>query len=645
MEQPPQQAASPSSSAAPSSPSPSPPANMNEQQPSSPDSHSERLPSAPDDRSSSVLGSDPIHNGSELERHPKGKRKRTAAKDKSILEAAYNSNPKPDKAARLDIVKRVSLNEKEVQIWFQNRRQNDRRKSRPLSPQEIAALRYGGMQILSSDPASYNSSFDNNSNTSPLQSMSQPVQGVSSPPPSEHACSSSSDEAEKVDDAPREPQSQPQKETECTAPTLESITPPQKETPARDPQFLSKSFSGGSVGYLANRWNQPSSLSTPSTLGRPGDDSFKLEPFPSSICSSSPSTGSVLPPPSSQSSQFRISLSLEGKAEVVPDIPSPPRPSTQPPAPIDIRPIRRPNLARSHSASSPSVTLPPFSVLTNSLPSSSAGPLLPRLARGRSRDVHAWEFCCDGENREDVLTAQAKHESSGSAIAAISLLRSTSSSSACNVSPLQPSNSAKRNAATSKAPPRTGLAKKAKLGRALSSVARLQTNVGSSVNVDRRTVVGREDAAKVKVSMLVSPSGNESDKENWSPDEDGNPRFTFSQPPAGASPVNNGRRPLPWSGVKNNPRRTTPGGRGILNESSRPLLFGGNRSNTAPAGRGGKHQKRGQSPLEIFEDSEEVAEVPNDEVERFMRGEVSPSKKGDADAVAGLLSLSQGNWR
>lgn len=40
----------------------------------------------------------------------------TSAKDKVILESAYNANPKPDKAARLDIVKRVSLNEKEVQV-------------------------------------------------------------------------------------------------------------------------------------------------------------------------------------------------------------------------------------------------------------------------------------------------------------------------------------------------------------------------------------------------------------------------------------------------------------------------------------------------------------------------------------------------
>jgi len=42
----------------------------------------------------------------------------SSAKDKAILEAAYLSNAKPDKAARLDIVKRVSLNEKEVQVGY-----------------------------------------------------------------------------------------------------------------------------------------------------------------------------------------------------------------------------------------------------------------------------------------------------------------------------------------------------------------------------------------------------------------------------------------------------------------------------------------------------------------------------------------------
>jgi hypothetical protein len=36
--------------------------------------------------------------------------------DQTILEAAYNRDPKPDKAARLEIVEQVSLGEKEVQV-------------------------------------------------------------------------------------------------------------------------------------------------------------------------------------------------------------------------------------------------------------------------------------------------------------------------------------------------------------------------------------------------------------------------------------------------------------------------------------------------------------------------------------------------
>lgn len=47
----------------------------------------------------------------------------------------------------MQIFEQVKLTEKEVQIWFQNKRQSSRRKSRPLLPHEIAAL-------LSSDPIS-----------------------------------------------------------------------------------------------------------------------------------------------------------------------------------------------------------------------------------------------------------------------------------------------------------------------------------------------------------------------------------------------------------------------------------------------------------------------------------------------------------
>lgn len=60
----------------------------------------------------------------------------TSAKDKTILEAAYNANPKPDKAARLDIVQRVSLNEKEVQV---RHRPNMHRARVPSNPSAIAS--------------------------------------------------------------------------------------------------------------------------------------------------------------------------------------------------------------------------------------------------------------------------------------------------------------------------------------------------------------------------------------------------------------------------------------------------------------------------------------------------------------------------
>ena len=373
----------------------------------------------------------------------------------------------------------------------------------------------------------------------------------------------------------------------------------------------------------------------------PSTDIDRLESFAQSACSSLTPSRPVLPPPVTDSSQFRLSLSLEGKAEVVASTVSSPRPSLTLPssdAVESLGPIRRPCLRRSQSASSP-ITLPPISVLTSSLPGLRTAPLPPRLTRGRSRDVHAWEFCCDAENRDDFLTVQAKHESSGSAIAAITLLRSTSASG----SPLQPSSSAKRNAATSRAPSRPGLTKKPKLVRALSSAAKLQSKIG----IAEPTEFGNGCGTGPARPSFLATSGNDSDKENWSPDEDGNPHFTFSQPEMTTGATS--RQPLPSGSTKldkKNPRRTP---RRFLQEHRDIRSLFSSRAYTTPAfsqvPRGGR---RGQSPLDIYEDTEStnpVRPAVDDEVERFMRGEVSPSKKGDVDAVAGLLSLSQGNWR
>ncbi|KAM3530714.1 hypothetical protein MY4038_004808 [Beauveria bassiana] len=505
-----------------------------------------------------------------MEKHPKGKRKRTAAKDKMVLEEAYKANPKPDKQARLDIVNRVSLNEKEVQIWFQNRRQNDRRKSRPLSPSELAALRFNGLHGVSTDPMAVASAASNVQvpvtlpahapadplTVSPPQTSSQPI------PPTAPLLTATPRAS-----APANPQ-------------LPETTPQNRDIPSSEssqdgPSSVTYSFSG-SVGYLANRWNIGSSFSTPAGQTRDADDS-----------------------PRQSQTNVRLSLSLEGKAELVDSASSPTRPSPQKYSSEPDFSSRPRGLKRSYSAL-PAVTLPPISTLTSFLP--------PRLARGRSRDVQAWQSCADAETR-DELTTHAEHESNGSAVAAISLLRSTSGV-------LQSSNSKRNTPVTT---PRDGhFAKKAKFSRTISSVARLE-----HTGKENEEPFSKNNG-KAKVSLLASPT--DSDKENWSPDEDGNAADVGS------------RRPVPPPPASTKPKNLRRVGRSILQSRSPGKL--GSRVNTGPSSR-----PRGmKDSVDIFED--EATRVSRDaDVEKFMRGDVSPSKKPDMDCVAGLLSLSQGAWR
>lgn len=384
----------------------------------------------------------------------------------------------------------------------------------------------------------------------------------------------------------------------------------------------------------------------------------RLEAFVAvaNLTTSSP-PGPVLPPPlTKSSSQFRLSLSLEGKAEIVSLLQSPPRPA-QTPLLLDMAtlpPVRAPRSLQRSSSALPGITLPPISSLT-------AG-LLPQLARGRSKHVSAWESCCDSDTR-DELTKLAEHESSGSAMAAISLLRSSSQTSLTNLvhghmpgnSNILRPNSSKRNAAPTSR--RDAQHKKPKLARSISSVARLQSLPPNALLHKPEKVVEEYEpekkGGKASLSVILSPTGD-SDKENWSPDEDGNPTTR--------------RRPLPSIAAAAilaaaNATNARRGGSRVLGDTagngnlSKRMLLGG-RANTAPVRRlrGGKAI---ESSMSIFEDGEHEGDEDDEdegggakkpkrsdeEVERFMRGEVSPSKKGDVDCVAGLLALSKGNWR
>lgn len=288
---------------------------------------------------------------------------------------------------------------------------------------------------------------------------------------------------------------------------------------------------------------------------------------------------------------MRLSLSLDGKAELITG-PSPPRQiATRPASSSGAVLQKRPGLQRCHSA------LPYAQIPSNA---NVIPPFKPRLHTGRSRDARTWEFCCDPE-AQDELTTQAENESHGSALAAISLIRSASNSALKQ-------NANKRNASSVKH--ESGKhGKRPKLGRATSSLARLQ----NSSKMSSKPIP--QSSGHGKVDPMHSPSGD-SDKENWIPEEGGNAR----------------RRPLPSS-------------RADKQKNSRAIL--GDNFNVpthAVDFPGGRNRNRKNTVPDIFEDQENAGEVPP-EVEKFMRGEVSPSKKGDLDCIQGLLSLSQGNWR
>jgi hypothetical protein len=227
--------------------------------------------------------------------------------------------------------------------------------------------------------------------------------------------------------------------------------------------------------------------------------------------------------------------------------------------------------------------------------------------------------------------------------------------------------SAKRSAPPGKDAQSVNGMKKPKLSRSSISVGRMQSgrpNIRVATPDDRPKTGYFDDAkddlkdkSRFKVAMLLSPGGNESDKENWTPDkESGSRSSTAAQLPPG-------RRPFSSQASSTSRDINSRPVLGSSNRgSTRPKTSSLMRSQTAPIGqlsssyRGGKFSSKAVLDVDIFEDADGLAAdddaavragaVEEDEaVQRFMRGEVSPSKKGDMDCVAGLLSLSQGNWR
>ncbi|MCJ1464407.1 hypothetical protein MMC07_003020 [Pseudocyphellaria aurata] len=409
------------------------------------------------------------------------KRRRTSPEDHAILEAEFAKNSKPDKAALERIASLTALGKKEVQIWFQNRRQMTRRKTRPLLLHEIMSLR--SSQESRDNATGSNHSIDDGS---------------------QQTLSSSQSSVDKS-----------QLSTENTHKTSNahgvSVEGRVLALTSEDPGAAFPK-SGNSQSGAARVKTQASSL--PTVHARRGPGNRRSAPFAicqDHICQDHPadvqsaavvehlqqldSTTLGLKRPKSL---IKLSTSIDGLAQVTTNSQSLPQ---VPPMPDSTATSRdRRGLQRSQSAIEPANVSQEY---------------LRHSVTGRSRDARTWEFYCDSDTR-DALTKQAEREQSGSAIGPIGLIRSRS-----NTATLQTTN--KRNAMTSKREsskrknPDCQQMSKPKLARASSSVARLQLLRPVTGNVQKGiTAEGEVEKPKAGSTQEQDYSGD-SDKENWVP--------------------------------------------------------------------------------------------------------------------------------
>ncbi|KAM0719647.1 hypothetical protein Q7P37_003778 [Cladosporium fusiforme] len=496
------------------------------------------------------------------------KRKRTSAEDQTILEDAYKRDPKPDKAARQELVKKVALGEKEVQIWFQNRRQSSRRKARPLLPHEVAqyqASRAGASTSFSAsfEPPQPNFGSDDSNATIPDETLSD-NQHHSTPPPPSSLPNPMFDERQGA-------RSGQHAETPTVGyPALTAYHALQSDRHGR--QSLPSS---ASYGYLANKRRA---------------SSFRDDREPVEYLHSREQTNDTdAKPRLKKSSSFvRLSMTSEGAAKVITkdsSSPSPPRPSQQ----------------VEHSFSMNQGSGVSSLDLTRTKRESAVGSLR-RSVSGRSRDSRAWEFWCDKDSRAEA-EQKAEQDATGSAADAIGLMRANSGRRVLGSLP------AKRNATVTREP----TAKRTKYDHSRPSLQRSSTSAGRL----QHGVETLKPALKLKYSesgASIHIPGNESDKENWSPERSLMPS---SQPAMGSRGGQHHRQ-----------------GRAVLGESR----AAGN------TGRAARTDKRPPQTPRQRAATDKVTDPDQDpELVAFMRDRKSSSISGEEelDCVQGLLSLSQ----
>ena len=238
---------------------------------------------------------------------------------------------------------------------------------------------------------------------------------------------------------------------------------------------------------------------------------------------------------------------------------------------------------------------------------------------GRSRDARTWEFFCDSDAR-DALATQAERERSGSAIGAISLIRSQSKKSKENLRAHQKQQQRREALHPKIGATNTQMAvhsysnEKPKLSRAKSSMGRLQHDQVWEVNTGDGS-----DMIKHSRPVHVRSTSTDSDKENWAP---------------GTRASENPLRRAPMS--------TSVAPHNVLREKDHTR---GHATGSAGSHKRARTSKRGGDGVTDKENA-----TSDEEIVAFMatRGDSNVSAKpqaDDLDCIQGLLSLSQGAWR
>ncbi len=424
------------------------------------------------------------------------------------------------------------------QIWFQNRRQSSRRRSRPLLPHEIAQYqmaRSSGCVAQSSSPG--------------LQDFAPTV--------AQHTVSGTTSGRQPIP-GEQHPVSYPRPDGLASNADVSFVTAPGRSS-AVEPVRTASSIQVLDIEGVETVAQDHCARRSDQSLD---SESVRLLPAPAAV-REAPKT-------------LRLSMTSEGKAEVTcksASSPSPPRPhQVGDNQHVSTVPLLDPLLVGKDVRIQP----------------------LKRASSGRSRDSRAWEFWCDKDARGE-LEYKADKDASGSAADAIGLLRSNSGRRVLGSLP------AKRNIQQSRSSVNP---KRHKHGGEKTGLQRSVTHDAKVHSVMHRAQNGTLSGlptSSIPGNQKRVP-GNDSDKENWSPEG-------LASEDRGAAATDSSKVPS---------RHTMSSNRSY------------------------------DQSFTFVEPSDVVDPEEDPEIAAFMnpgRRSSSVSGEEEMDCVHGLLSLSQGNWR